>query len=244
MFSGQNLSHYSPKNAAIWLSLAFQAGTINAGGFLACHRFVTHTTGFATLFGTEMAYKNWVGALGMLSVPVFFLLGSMIAGFFVDHRLLEGKHPDYPVVLFLMTTFMLTVTIGGVSGAFGDFGEELTLTRDYALLALLTMTCGIQNAMVTSVFGAVIRTTHLTGITTDLGIDLVRLLTGTYRHTKSDEVRATWMRIGIISAFVFGSFASFVYLTHHYWGFAIPTVISLMLFILSYVEKPRMRRNT
>jgi uncharacterized membrane protein YoaK (UPF0700 family) len=241
MFSGQNLSHYSPKNAAIWLSLAFQAGAINAGGFLACHRFVTHTTGFATLFGTELAYKNWFGAVGILSVPIFFLIGSMIAGYFVDHRLLEGKHPDYPVVLFLMTVFMMIVTVGGLMGAFGEFGEELALTRDYALLALLTMTCGIQNAMVTSVFGAVIRTTHLTGITTDLGIDLVRIMTGTYRHTKSDEIRATWMRIGIIASFVAGSFAAIVYVSAEYWGFAIPTLISLILFILSYIEKPRVR---
>src|SRR2546423_1740404 len=129
MFSGRNLSHYSPKNAAIWLSLAFQAGTINAGGFLACHRFVTHTTGFATLFGTEMANRNFTGAIGILSVPIFFLVGAMIASYFVDNRLLQNRHPDYPVVLFLMTIFMTTVTIGGCRGAFGEFGEQMTLAR-------------------------------------------------------------------------------------------------------------------
>lgn len=230
------MSQYSPKNAAIWLSLAFQAGAINAGGYLACHRFVTHTTGFGTLFGTELSAGDWTSALGMLSVPLFFLIGSMIAAYFVDQRMLRNEKPHYPIVMFLMFVSMLIVTAGGLAGAFGDFGEELKLTRDYTLLALLTMTSGIQNATITSAFGAIIRTTHLTGLTTDLGIGLTRILTGSYRHAKTDEIHATWMRLGIITAFVFGSFVAFVYMKAHYWGFAIPCSISFILFLISYKQ--------
>lgn len=233
MFSGPNLSHYSPKNAAIWFSLAFQAGAINVGGLLACHRFVTHTTGFATIFGTDLALGDWAGAIGMLMVPLFFLAGTMIAAIFVDHRILQQKNPRYSVVTFLMSIFLILVIMGGQGGLFGNFGEDISRSKDYMLLALLSLTSGIQNATITSAFGAVVRTTHLTGLTTDLGIGLVRIFTKVYRNSPIDERKATWMRLGIIFAFILGATAAFLYLKLHYWGFALPAMISIILFILS-----------
>jgi len=236
MFSSpDNLSHYSVRNASIWLALAFQAGVVNAGGVLACHRFVTHTTGFGTTFGTEVAHgRLWTG-LGMLSVPLFFICGAMASAFLVDRRLIQNKAPHYATVLFLMMLLMGTTLSAGVAGEFGSFGEPLTLTRDYILLALLALTSGLQNAMVTTAFGAIVRTTHLTGISTDLGIGIVRLISNAQKaEQRHNEVRATWMRIGIISSFIFGStLSSFIYLSVQYWGFVIPFLISLTLWMIS-----------
>jgi uncharacterized membrane protein YoaK (UPF0700 family) len=234
--SPDNLSQFSKRNAAIWLTLAFQAGTINAGGLLACHRFVTHTTGFGTLFGTELASGAGLrDAFGMLSVPVFFICGTMISASLIDRRMLKNVPPKYAVVLFLMTLLMAITTVAGLAGEFGTFGEPMSLARDYSLLALLSLSSGLQNAMVTTAFGAIVRTTHLTGISTDLGIGIVRLLSNAQSPEKRhDEFRATWMRLGIISFFVLGStFASFVYLAAQYWGFVVPFLISFTLWMIS-----------
>src|SRR4051812_2049393 len=96
MLSGrESIAQFNPQNVAIWLSMAFQAGAINAGGFLACHRFVTHATGFATLFGTEFTQGHLTTAFSMLSVPLFFLIGAMISGFFIDRRLRRNERPRY-----------------------------------------------------------------------------------------------------------------------------------------------------
>lgn len=236
MFSSpDNLSHFSRRNAAIWLSLAFQAGVINAGGVLACHRFVTHTTGFGTTFGTELAFGRFWTAFGMLSVPAFFILGTLISAFLIDRRVIQNQTPRYSVVLFLMTLLMGVTTAAGLTGNLGSFGEPLILARDYTLLALLCLTSGLQNAMVTTAFGAVVRTTHLTGITTDLGIGLVRLIANVQKpENRRNEVRATWMRVGIISSFIVGStVSSYIYLSVHYWGFAIPLLISGTLWTIS-----------
>jgi uncharacterized membrane protein YoaK (UPF0700 family) len=236
MFSNpDNLSHFSKRNAAIWLSLAFQAGVINAGGVLACHRFVSHTTGFATTFGTEVAYGRMWAALGMLSVPLFFILGAMISAVLVDRRLIKNQQPHYAVVLFLMTVLMALTSIGGVLGYFGTFGEPLVFTRDFSLLVILCLTSGLQNAMVTTAFGAIVRTTHLTGISTDLGIGVVRLISNDQLpQNRKNEFRATWMRLGIISSFICGStLSSFIYLSVQYWGFVIPFLISGSLWIIS-----------
>lgn len=236
MFSHQQtLSHFSKNNVAIWLSMAFQAGTINAGGFLACASFVSHVTGFGTQIGTEAAKGHPIKALALLSVPGFFLAGTMISAFFVDRRIQQNRRPLYPVVMGLILFLMLAVTLGGIMGVFGHFREPMGLARDYMLLASLCLACGIQNATVTSGFGAVIRTTHLTGLTTDLGIGLVRLLSRSHKiQPRQQEVRANWMRIGIISSFALGSFASaYVYLHAEYWGFLIPATIASILWIWS-----------
>lgn len=230
MFQGETLSHFSKRNAFIWFLLAFQAGLINAGGFLACGRFVTHITGFATLIGADLARETYLHALGMLSVPGFFIAGAMISGFLVDRRKIQGRPPRYSSVLFLMFLLNTGVFVAGINGVFGVFGEPLTALRNYILLALLCFVSGLQNAMVTSASGAVIRTTHLTGITTDLGIGLIRVLFHNHKLSRYDEIRAVWMRIGVISSFIAGStVAAFILATHQYWGFILPALASLLI---------------
>src|SRR3989344_5303143 len=103
MFSSHGtLSHYSSSNVTAWLVMAFQAGTINTGGFLACHRFVSHVTGFGTLIGTEAAKGHWGDVASLISVPGLFLGGAMMSAFFVDRRIQTNRRPLYPVVLFLI----------------------------------------------------------------------------------------------------------------------------------------------
>lgn len=215
--------------------MAFQAGSLNTGGFLACHRFVTHTTGFATLFGTEIAEGHLASSLGIVSVPLFFLLGNMISAYMIDRRITLQLRPLYKYVFGLMFFLILSLCVLSGLGFFGPFGSEASLTQDYTLLSLLCLTSGIQNATVTSASGAVVRTTHLTGLTTDLGIGIVRILTRTYKLKKQDEIRSNWMRIGIISSFILGSWLSAViFLRAQYWGFLIPLFVCIILVWISF----------
>lgn len=225
--------NYSPKKFLIWIALAFQAGCINVGGFLACHRFVTHTTGFATFFGSEMAQGHLQIAFGYLSVPVFFLIGAMFSAFFTDRRSLRNHKPNYIVVFGGMWICYFLVFFLGVEDFFGEFGEEIALSKDYLLLALLSLSSGIQNATITSVSKAVVRTTHLTGLTTDLGIGLIRKFSSPTPQSRKNENQAMGMRLGIIVGFILGSWlGASVFLKHHYWGFIIPILItSIFLFI-------------
>ena len=86
--SHENSSFFSQESARRrWLLLAFMAGTINSGGFLACGRWVTHVTGFATFFGIDLVTGEYKLALSMLIVPMFFLLGSFVSGYLIDVRL-------------------------------------------------------------------------------------------------------------------------------------------------------------
>ena len=62
-----------------WLLLSFLGGSVNSGGLLACGKFVSHVTGFYTLFGQSAASMSWDAALGLFSIPVYFLGGVMIS---------------------------------------------------------------------------------------------------------------------------------------------------------------------
>ena len=233
MFSGFNtLGQFNRKNLSIWLLMCFQAGVINAGGFLACHRFVTHVTGFGTYFGAEVAQGHWLTGFGMLSVPAFFLAGSMISAFYIDRHIALGKRPQYGLSFVLIAAAMTFVAIAGSFGELGEFGgSSKSILSDYSLLALLCLSAGLQNATITSASGAVVRTTHLTGIMTDLGIGLVRVLTtGQSDRVVKNEYRNNWMRAGIMGFFALGStFSTLVFLRFNYWGFLVPAVISVFL---------------
>jgi uncharacterized membrane protein YoaK (UPF0700 family) len=245
LYGNESISHYNKSNVTLWMIMAFQAGLLNIGGFMACHRFVSHVTGFATFMGLEVSRGDYRAALGMLSVPVFFLLGAMLSGVLVDVRLKLHKRPKYYLSFALMFFLILIVFFGGVWGYFGPFGESLAKIPAYILLALLCLVCGIQNGTITSVSRSVVRTTHLTGITTDLGIGIVRYFNRKkfteeksgegIAHLIQAEGAANLMRLGIIACFGLGSIAGgLLFSKFGYHAFALPALTCGMLFLFMY----------
>lgn len=236
LYGNESISQYTPGNVSIWMLMAFQAGIINIGGFLACHRFVSHVTGFATYFGNEVNLSGVGAAFGMLTVPLFFLFGSMLSGFLVDIRLKLHKKPKYYIAFGLMFFLTTLVLFAGVFGKFGTFGEPYEYLHDSTLLALLCLICGIQNGTITSVSKSVVRTTHLTGITTDLGVGIVRFLNrDSLKHEYAGETAANLMRIGIILFFLIGSVVGgYAFKKMGYLGFSVPAATSGVLFILMF----------
>lgn len=234
LYGRDTISEDNRSNIPIWMTLAFQAGVINIGGFMACHRFVSHVTGFATFFGVEMSRSHYFDAIGMLAVPLFFLVGVMISGQLVDIRIRKHLNPQYHLTFGFIFILILIVFFGGVFNFFGSFGTPLDLKRDYLLLALLCLACGVQNGTISTVSKSMIRTTHLTGITTDFGLGLIRLANRGRKGLECHgESRATMLRLGIIFFFGLGSilggvtFAEFGYL-----GFLLPVFSSGGLFAL------------
>jgi uncharacterized membrane protein YoaK (UPF0700 family) len=228
-----------------WYILAFAAGSINAGAFLAAGRFVTHMTGFGTLFGVEVANARWEGAIGILFIPAFFLMGTMISAYMVDHRFHRGHRPHYDWVMLLEVLCLIAAAVGGQLQLFGKFGEPLKLKSDFALLALLCLASGLQNAAITSATGSSVRTTHLTGITTDLGIGIVRALALKGRGKAHDlEVRANWLRAGTIFSFYSGSvIGAVLFLRIQYYGFYLPAAVAFYGLYQAMLENDRQRKQ-
>ena len=218
-------------NRKLWAVLAFQAGWINGGGFLAVHRFVTHTTGFATQFGYDLAFAKWSDALAMITVPLFFMAGAMIGAFYVDRPQHQNQQAKFHVLFFLMSVFLGAVTVFGTMGAFGTFGQELDIMTAYSLIALLCLSSGIQNACSTTASKNYVRTTHLTGYTTDLGISIVRLFSMKDPQKLLIEKNQNQIRILVVATFILGTaLSSLIFYKYGYLGFAVPTAISAVLY--------------
>ncbi len=229
-----------------WSLLAFLSGSVNAGAFLACSRFVTHLTGFATHFGIDLVEENYVEALGIAVVPVFFIIGSMASALLVDRRITLHKEPRYDIAMLLVAFCMVLAAFGGYFNLFGRFGDVAQIRSDFILLVLLCGGSGVQNAAITSASKGSIRSTHLTGISTDLGIGLVKL----YYTNRSDErtwgrrVRAQMIRVLSIGAFIAGSVAgAWLFIHFHYLGFLVPAAIALHVARVAWIEQQGERTN-
>ncbi|RPJ71251.1 MAG: DUF1275 domain-containing protein, partial [Alphaproteobacteria bacterium] len=207
--------------------LAFQGGSLNTAGYLAVHRFVSHLTGFATLAGVAGAKLEWATMFGMLIVPLFFLIGVIISAWNVERQRIKNLIPRYSLVFSIIIFNILLILILGINGYLGEFGEPLTAQRDYFLMFILAFTCGLQNAVISSASGMVIRTTHLTGPTTDFGIGIVRIWS-TRKNLHKPELFAARCRFGIYFSFIAGSLVSaFLFFNFKFYGFVLPLAISL-----------------
>lgn len=220
----------TPSSAiAHWLLLSFLAGSVNSGGLLACGKFVSHMTGFYTLFGQSAAQSSWDSALGLFSIPLYFIAGVIISALLVEHPARRGKEPHYVLVMMLVSACLALAAVLGSLGWFGEFGDT-HLKTGYLLIALLCMASGLQNAAVSAASKHSVRTTHMTGNTTDLGIGIVRtwfLRNVQHKDEFIDEVRAVWLRAGILSSFALGSaVGALMFIRWHYQAFFLPAIIA------------------
>jgi len=228
VFTHQLDQNVDGKVAFHWFLLSFNGGAINAGGFMATGRFVSHVTGFATLFGVHLTGSEVGKAFGILSVPLFFLVGAFTAGLLIDRPIHQGKKPHFDWVMGLCALCLFLAAGGGDIFHLGIFGEMVRLQDSYTLLALLCLASGLQNGAITSSSHKSVRSTHLTGLTTDLGLGLAKLVSFDLKQSKyQHEVRANYLRIGSIAFFVLGSaFGAWIFLKLGYRGFMLPTAIA------------------
>lgn len=218
----------STRTAFNWFLLCFISGSVNAGGVLACHRFVTHVTGFGTLAGIDLVKQNWQSALGLLSVPLYFLLGTVVSAYFIDRRIHVGRPPLFAVVMGLVCLCLLSAGIAGHFGYFGPFGGVVLIKRNYFLMVILCLASGLQNAAITTASRYTVRTTHLTGTLTDFGIGLVRAF---FRDNDAERqqraIRNNWLRLGNIFAFMIGSgIGALIFIKFKYAGFFVPALLA------------------
>jgi uncharacterized membrane protein YoaK (UPF0700 family) len=216
----------------LWSLLGFQAGYVNAFGFLACGRYVSHLTGFGTQIGVALANNSLFFSLELLGFPFFFILGSFLSGFITAARIERGLKPRFDIAMASVPTLILLLWIVGFYGWFGAFGEELIRTRDFILLFLLSFVCGVQNGCFSVLTKGQIRTTHLTGISTDIGTDLARIWFGRLPSKELElTARVNFSRFATFISFSIGSVASVLAsnkLLYH--SLVVPLITSIIVF--------------
>ena len=164
----------SPRHVSSYLALAFASGAVNAGAFLACERFVSHVTGTVTRIGLDLSAPTLMAEY--LAVTVSFIAGAMASVAAIDARAARGRTPRPDLVLHAVGSLLLGVAVVGELGWFGPFGGATEETPDFELLIALSLAMGAMNAAVASSTALSVRTTHMTGPATDVGVQLGRAI--------------------------------------------------------------------
>ncbi len=166
-----------------WLALA--AGYVNAVGYLGvAQRGLSHVTGQLTHLAIEVTQREPAAATSAALLVLSFFAGAAAAGLIVRHEALMTHGGRYGAAL-VVEAVLLTC------------GAALLPSSQGAAESLIAAAMGLQNGLATSYSGAVVRTTHVTGLATDLGLLVGRALRG-------DAVE--WARLRL-QATLFCSFA-------------------------------------
>lgn len=178
-----------------WLAalLALVAGILNSVGFVAVSVYTSHMTGITASIADHLVRGSLALVVVGIGALTAFILGAMTCAVLFNwgrRRQLRGKFAN---VLLLEAVLVL---------AFGGLADQLTWAyREHVFVAVLCFTMGLQNATITKISDAQIRTTHVTGMVTDIGIELGKL---GYRSRMPgvQPVRADRGRLGMLTGLV------------------------------------------
>lgn len=209
--------------------LALNAGVLNSVGFVAVSVYTSHMTGLTAMVADHLVLGGTaIVVVGLLGLTTFLAGAAACAVLFNwgRRRHLRGRYAN---VLVLEAVLILL---------FGLLAEELAWQhRELVFVSVLCFTMGMQNAIITKISGAQIRTTHVTGMVTDIGIELGKL---SYRHRSQDldPVVADPRKLGMLAMLVGLFFAGGVVGAVGYLEIGFATLIPLALVLLAAAAAP------
>lgn len=180
--------------------LSFIAGIVNVCGVLSINILTTNVTGHFAYFAEEIGKESFKSAFAFLAFIFFFFLGAFFSSVIMESI---SKITKIRSSLSHAIPLIIEIIIITTIGCFADRYNWISLYGKVIVCALL-FAMGMQNALVTKVSRARVRTTHLTGLFTDLGIELSQLFfykPGAYRSQLSNSIL---LRIIIIVFFFLG----------------------------------------
>ncbi|AOA58519.1 YoaK family protein [Acinetobacter larvae] len=195
--------------------LAMNAGMINVLGlFTVLHQAVSHMTGNVSLLAEAIVQGHSENFIYLFLIICSYVLGSSYSGFILGNSHFKlGR--SYGTPLCLVAAFIV------LCWAFLPYYPR------YGLL-WATAAMGVQNAMISHYKGMIIRTTHLSGVLTDLGLALGYKLRGL-----AVEPRRVALHLLIILGFLMGgAIASVTYPYLQLQAFLIPAALSLSLCVV------------
>jgi uncharacterized membrane protein YoaK (UPF0700 family) len=203
MFRHKGTRRTFSHNLRLASTLSFIAGTVNIAGVLSVATLTTNVTGHFAYFAEQIALKNYSKAITIIIYIMFFLLGAFTSNLLVELAMLKKPRIAHAFPMALEIVILVFV------------GFSTNIDPNYVAYLLL-FAMGLQNALVTHISQAVVRTTHLTGLFTDLGIELSQLIF----YKKVAEIKrlssSIALRLSIIFFFFLGCvLGGLMYSTYH-----------------------------
>jgi uncharacterized membrane protein YoaK (UPF0700 family) len=215
-------------NTRLGVTLAAVAGAANAGGFLAVHQYTSHMTGVVSGMADALVLGQFALVFTGLAMLAAFLSGAVCTAILVNWGMRRQLHSAYGLPLLLESALLLV---------FGLFGGAIAIAANLFVPLTALLLCfimGLQNAVITKISRAEISNTHITGLVTDMGIELGKLFyvnaTASERPVRAnrDKLRLHGMLIG---AFASGAILGALGFKHVGYASTLPLAFALLLLI-------------
>lgn len=222
-------------NLHLGVALASNAGALNAGGFLAVGQYTSHMTGIVSIAADDLILGKIIPAIAAFFMLCAFILGSASTAIIVNYAKDKNMPHIYTPVLLLEAALLL---VFGLVGSTLQLHAVMTVSFTAVLLCYVM---GLQNALITKISNAEIRTTHVTGLITDIGIELGKLIywNREYVQTHAGEVTANRNKLRLhgmlVGAFFLGGVAGAA--GFNYLGFISTLPLALALLTLSLAPR-------
>jgi uncharacterized membrane protein YoaK (UPF0700 family) len=178
--------------------LSFVAGIVNVAGYFSLSTLTTNVTGHFAFFADELVKSGWQVAQVSLFYIASFFAGALISGIAVEYMLQRMERYMYVIPVVLEMLILTAIAFCGP----GTLANYSILIAGSMLFAM-----GMQNALVTSISNSIVRTTHLTGLFTDLGIETGQLIFYRKPEQRKKLKSSIMLRLAIISFFFLGCLA-------------------------------------
>lgn len=225
------------------LVLAFIAGAINAGGFLALGTYTSHMTGLISAAADNLVLGS-MSLVGASAVAVLaFTIGAGVSAFLINWARRHDRRKQYALPIVLEALLLL---------GFGVLGSVVHAELRLFVIGipLLCLIMGLQNATITKLSGARMRTTHMTGMVTDIGIELGKLV---YRHADRDppegrrvvvDTDKLFLHARLVGLFFLGGVTGALGFGHLGFIFTVPLSLVLLAIALPLLMAPPRRRRS
>jgi len=216
-------------NLILGAIMAVIAGAVNAGGFLAIQRYTSHMTGIISGIADDLIVSDLTVVLAGIASLLSFIAGAATTTIFINWARRHKLHSEYALSLALEAALLMV---------FGLLGANLNVLVEVFVPTTVLLLCfimGLQNAITTKISQKEIRTTHMTGVVTDIGIELGRLIYwNKSKHFPLDEnVRANRQKLKayllIFSAFLTGAVLGALAFREAGYFTTVPIAIFLLL---------------
>lgn len=202
MLHSKGIKRTFKHNLFLAIFFAFTAGTVNIYGFVNLGVFTTNITGHVGEFALSFELSRWLAVQKITFWLLAFGLGSFSSALFIG--LFKKKHPRLSYALPILTEIILLTWCLLIHNQLGAHSKQI-------LILLYAM--GIQNGIVSVVSGKVVRTTHLTGMITDIGIGMGKFLLR--QGNKIYVLRSLLLNLSVVFSFTIGGILS-TFLTMEY----------------------------
>lgn len=203
MFSENRPIQHHQYHIQLAIFLSFVAGLVNVCSILSLQRLTTNVTGHFAFFVEELIQNNYFLAIQFIIFVFFFFLGSFASNILVEWISKVNKRYRFTIPVLIEA---LLIFIAG-----GAFSIYQPVYPDFIAMILL-FSMGLQNSLVTRVSNSVVRTTHLTGLFTDLGLEVSQLFFIKNKIKRTKTKLSIQLKLTIIACFFIGGvFGGIVY---------------------------------